>query len=135
AGDDAVTDPRGFGSRAAPYRVRNVDLDRWEFDLRERGHKRRVAGPECRRVEQCRVEASVVRVVNFVHDLALDIRVENLDLETQFGGISADSLVILGQGHRAENLGLDLAAHIHARTVDNQNLRHPVLLALRSRRY
>jgi hypothetical protein len=44
---------------------------------------------------------------------------KNLDLEAEFRGLAAYPLVIFGQRHRPENLGLDLAAHIHARTVDD----------------
>ena len=51
---------------------------------------------------------------------------KDLDIDAELRGITADPLVIFGQGHRSENLGLDLAAHVHASTVDDQNFRHRI---------
>src|SRR5262249_5609964 len=79
-------------------------------------------------IDQRSVYAAVMRLVDFVDDLPDDIRVENLDFDTQLGGIFADVLIVLWQGHGAEDVGLDFAAHVHPGTVDYQDLRHSVYL-------
>src|SRR6185312_14711529 len=66
----------------------------------------------------------VVRRVDLVDDLALDVRVEDLDLKAQFGSKAADALVVFGEQHRSEDLQLHLAAHVHAGAVNDQNLGH-----------
>src|SRR5207248_10274070 len=124
AGDDALADRGGLRGGAAPDRVRDVHLDRRELDLRERGDQRRVSGAESGRVEDRRIDAAIVRVVDLVDHLAFDVRVEDLDLEAEFGGVAADPLVILRHGHRTEDPGLHLAAHVHAGAVDDEDSRH-----------
>src|SRR3954454_15818873 len=79
AGDDALADGGGLRGRTAPDRVRDVDLDGWKLDLRQRGDQRRIAAAEGGRIEDCRRYACVARLVDVVNDLALDVRVENLD--------------------------------------------------------
>src|SRR5438046_1002445 len=84
AGDDALADRGGLRGGAAPDRVRDVHLDRRELDLRERGDKRRIPGAKGGRVEDRRIDAAVVCLVDLVDHLALDVRVEDLDLEPEF---------------------------------------------------
>jgi hypothetical protein len=52
---------------------------------------------------------------------------KKLDVDAELRGVFADALVIFGQSHRSKDLGLDLAAHIHAGTMDDQNFRHRIL--------
>src|SRR5438105_143442 len=84
AGDDALADGGGLRGRAAPDRVRDVHLDRRKAYLRDRRDQSRVAAAEGRRVEDRRVDPAVVRLIQLVDDLALDIGVEDFDLEAQF---------------------------------------------------
>src|SRR5579884_1151786 len=114
AGDGALADPRDLRSAAAPRRVRDVDLDRRTAHLGDRRIERRIAGRIARRVEDDGIDAALVRLVYAIDDLAFDVRVKNLDLEAEFGGVAADALVVFRQGHLAEDLGLNLAAHVHA---------------------
>src|SRR5207248_7713948 len=57
-----------------------------------------------------------------------DIRVEDFDFDAQLGSILTDMLIVFWQGHGAEDLGLDFAAHVHSGTMDDQDLRHNVYL-------
>src|SRR6266496_6164425 len=50
------------------------------------------------------------------------------DLER--GRIAANALIVFGQGHGTEDLGLHLPAHIHAGAVNDEDLCHDALLAL-----
>src|SRR4029077_10377380 len=50
--------------------------------------------------------------------------VEDLDLDAELLRVAPDPLVVLGQRHGAEDVQLDLAAHVHAGAVDHQNLGH-----------
>src|SRR5580692_7347554 len=84
--------------------------------------ERGIAAAESGRVEDRRVDAFVVCLVDLVDDFALDIRVKNFDLKTKLGGKAADAIVVFGKQHRAENFELDLAAHVHAGTVNDKNL-------------
>ena len=68
-----------------------------------------------------RIEALIVRPVEAVDDLALEVRVKDLDLDAELLGIAANALVVFGERHRAEDVDLDLAAHVHAGAVDHQN--------------
>jgi len=106
-----------------------VHLDGRETHLTDRGDKRRVTRPERCRVEQRCIEGLVVCFVELVDDLAFDVRVKNLDFEAEFGGVTADSLIVFGQGHRAKDLGLDFAAHVHPRPMDHQNFCHAAFLS------
>ena len=65
--------------------------------LTDRGDKRRVTRPERCRVEQRCIEGLVVCFVELVDDLAFDVRVKNLDFEAEFGGVTADSLIVFGR--------------------------------------
>src|SRR4029077_12254641 len=105
-----------------------MNFDGRELDLRQRSDQRRIAAAKSRRVEDRRVKALVVRGVDLVDGLAFDIRMKNLDVETELGGIAANSLIVFGQGHRPENFELNLAAHVHSGTMDDQDFRHEVLL-------
>src|SRR2546422_8540097 len=53
-----------------------------------------------RSVEDRGVDAGVVGGIDLVDHLALDVGVEDLDLEAELLGIAADALVVLGQGDR-----------------------------------
>src|SRR6516225_3005386 len=101
-----------------------MDLDGREPHLADRGDQCRITRPEPRRVEQRRVEPLVVGFIQLVDHLALDVRMKDLDLEAQLCGITANALVVFGQCHGPKDLDLDLPAHVHARTVDDQNFRH-----------
>src|SRR5262249_7449622 len=105
----------------------DVHLGRRELDLREGRHEGRVAGAERGGIEDRRVEALIVGRIESVDDLALQVRVKDLDLHAELFGIAADALVVFGQGHGTEDLELDLAAHVHACAVDHQDLGHRVL--------
>ena len=65
----------------------------------------------------------VVRLVEPVDYVALDVRVEYLHLDAQLVGIPVDGTVVVFEGLRAEPLNLRLSAHVHARAVDDQHLR------------
>src|SRR5215472_15461574 len=80
SGDDALAHGGGLRGRAASDRVRDMDLDRRELDLRQRRDERRITGAERCRVEDRGVDALVVRLIDPIDDFALDIRVEDLDL-------------------------------------------------------
>jgi len=80
AGDDALADAGGLRGRAAPDRFEMCTSIR-KAHLRDRCHQRRVAGAERSRVEDRRVDAAIVRLIQLVDDLALDIGVEDLNLE------------------------------------------------------
>src|SRR5258708_6661803 len=123
-GDDTKAHRCGLRRRSASYWVRDVDLDGWELNLRQGRDQRRIARAERRRVENRGVETLVVSGVYLVDDFALDVRVEDLDVEAELGSIATDAFVVFGQGHWAEDLELDLAAHIHAGAVDDQDFRH-----------
>jgi len=51
--------------------------------LRDGGHECRIAGAECRRIEGRRIEPLVVRGVEPVDDLALDVGVKDLDVDAE----------------------------------------------------
>src|SRR5207245_10087141 len=86
----------GLRSGSAPDRIRDVHFDGRELHLRDGGHERRIAAAERRRVEDRRIEALVVRGVEPVDDLALDVRVKDLDLDAELLGIAANALVVFG---------------------------------------
>src|SRR5262249_3202465 len=90
----------GLGRGPSTDGVRDVHLDGRELHLRDGGQERRIAGAERGRVEDRRVEPLIVRLVQPVDDLALDVRVEDLDLDAKLLGVAADALVVLGQRHR-----------------------------------
>src|SRR6266581_7248544 len=66
AGDDALADRGRLRGRAAADRVRDMHLDRRKLDLRDRRDERRIARAEGCRVEDRRVEAAIVRLVELV---------------------------------------------------------------------
>src|SRR5579871_5958511 len=134
AGDDTLADRGGLRGGTAPDRVRDVHLGDREFDLRQSRDEGGIAGAEGGRVEDRRVEALVVGGVEAVDDLAFDVGVEDLDLDAELGGVAADALVVFGQGPRAEDIDLDLAAHVHAGAVNHQDFRHDAVLAAGNRR-
>src|SRR5262249_16749489 len=78
-----------------PDRIRDVHFDSGEAHLGERGDQGWLTGRVAGWIDQRSVHAAVMRLVDFVDDLADDIRVEDLDLDTQLGGIFADVLVVL----------------------------------------
>ena len=101
-----------------------MHFDGGEAHLGERGDEGRLTGGVTGRIDQRRVHAAVMRLVDLVDDLPDDIRVEDINLDTQLGGIFADVLIVFRQGHGTEDLGLDFAAHVHSGTMDYQDLRH-----------
>ena len=98
-----------------------MDLDRREPDVADGGDERRIAAREASGIDDGAGEALIVRRVKAVDDLALDVGMENLDLDAELLGEAADPGVVLRQFHRAEDLDLRLAAHVHAGAVDDQN--------------
>ena len=52
---------------------------------------------------------------------------KNLDLDAEFLRVLADVFVVLRQSHRAEDVDLRLAAHVHAGAVHDQNFWHCLL--------
>jgi hypothetical protein len=58
--------------------------------------------------------------VQRIDHFALDIGMKNLDVNAQAFGVTSNLLVDLLQGGCPENLQLDLAPHVHARTLDYQ---------------
>jgi hypothetical protein len=95
-GDHAVAGPCGLRNRAASDRIRNVHLDRRKAHLPDRRNQRRITRGKAGGVEQRRVKPFVVRLVELVDHLAFDVRVKNLDFDTQLGSIAPDALVIFG---------------------------------------
>jgi hypothetical protein len=79
-------------------------------------------------IEQRRIEAAVIGVIQLVDDLAFDVRVKYLDIDAELGRIAANVLVIFRQRHLAEYFGLHLATHVHTRAMDDQDLRHADVL-------
>src|SRR6202020_3108381 len=65
---------------------------------------------------------------------ALDIRVEYFDIDIEVLGVPDDVLVVLVQRHGAENLGLRLAAHIHAGPLDNEDFHRDPSMTSTTRR-
>src|SRR5262245_26107222 len=124
AGHDALTDRGSLGCGTATDRVGDVHLRRRELDLRDSRNQGRIAGAERRGIEDGGIEALLVGGIEPVDDLALDVRVENLDVHAELFGVAADALVIFGQRHGTEDIDLDLAAHVHAGAVDHQYLGH-----------
>src|SRR4029077_19192861 len=110
-------------------------LDGRELHLGDGRHECRIAGAERRWVEDRRVEALVVRGVEPVDDLAVDVRVKDLDLDAELLGIAANALVVFGERHRAEDVDLHLAAHIHAGAMDYENSGHRALRENRNGAY
>ena len=83
-----------------------------------------VAGAERCWVKNRGIKTLVVDGVDFVNDLTLNVRVEDLYVDAEFRGIATDALVVFRQGHRTEYLELDLAPHIHPGAVDDQDFWH-----------
>src|SRR5205085_3607113 len=77
AGDDALADGGGLRGRAAADRVRDMDLDRRKAHLRDRRDQGRVSAAEGGRVEDRGIDPAVVRLIQLVDDLALDVGMEN----------------------------------------------------------
>src|SRR5262249_17666788 len=124
AGHDGLTDRGSLGCGAAADRVGDVHLRRRELDLRDGRNEGRVAGAERRRIEDRGIEALLGGGIEPVDDLALDVRVEHLDVHTEVLGVAADALVVFGQRHGTEDVDLDLATHVHAGAMDHQYLGH-----------
>ena len=111
-----------LGDAAPCGRVRNVQLDRWEQDLLDGGSQSRMSGGVPGRIDDSRVDVAVVRLVEPVDNVALDVGMEYVDLDAELFGVLRDRAVIVFEGMRAEPLHLRLSAHVHARAVDYQNL-------------
>ena len=70
-----------------------MNSDGREFHLRNRRDEGGVTAAERSRVEQGGVKSLVVGLVEFVDDFSLDIRMKDLDVELELGGIAFDPLV------------------------------------------
>ncbi|MCX7142711.1 MAG: hypothetical protein NT123_16910 [Proteobacteria bacterium] len=94
-----------------------MKFDGGKSHLRDCGHQRGIADGVARRVDDRSVDIAVVCFVDFVDDLALDIGVENFNVDAEFGCVFSDVLIVLRQCHGAEDVKLGFAAHVHAGTV------------------
>jgi hypothetical protein len=99
-----------------------MDLDRRIADVADGGDQGRIAAGVTGGIDDGPGNALVVRREQAVDDLAFDVGMEDLDLDVELLCIGANSGIVFRQGHRAEDLDLRLAAHVHAGTVDDQNL-------------
>src|SRR5258708_13086397 len=110
-GDETKAHRCGLRRRSASYWVRDVALDGWELNLRQGRDQRRIARAERRRVENRGVKALVVGGIYLVDDFALNVGVEDLDVEAELGGITTDAFFLFGQGHWSQYLNFDLPTH------------------------
>ena len=101
-----------------------MDLDDREAHLGNGAGQRPLARGVAGGVDHGRIHVPVVGIVERVRDLALNVGVKYLHVDAQAAGVAADLLADLVQSGRAKNLDLDLAPHVHTRTMDYQHSGH-----------
>src|SRR5437870_4870962 len=112
-------------AKSATYarrRVGDVHLDRRKLHPADRGDESRVAAGESVGIDDGGIDAPVVRRVEAIDHLALDVRVKDLDLYPERARVLADLDVVFREGQGPEHLRLHLAAHVHAGAVNDQDL-------------
>jgi hypothetical protein len=111
-----------------------VHLNDREPDLADRRGQWTRGAHIASRIDQRGVDVAIVRVVQGVDHLTLDVRLAELHVDAQVGRVAPDRGVQLLERHRAKDLHVHLAAHVHARTLNDQHLHAHTLMQRRHER-
>ncbi len=125
--DARLGDGQEAGRHSPGGRVGGVHLDDRVAHL---GHGAGYRSSRCgvtRGVDEHRVDAVVVGVVEGVNDLSGDVGVKQLHLYAQFSRVGPYLVVDLVQRVRSEYFHLGFAPHVHSRTVNHKRSGHRIL--------